>query len=151
MNTTATTATTNSNIIVGDNHININSLGYIGPKDRYKTEILEEAYNDLANKQKQSKFGGAVAGIDKQGNLITIYITKVIYQKPATIVFWSDGTKTIAKCSPYDTYNTEMGLLVCYAKRIMGSEAINKLLDDWHSLIHYDTITLADVRHRNKE
>lgn len=151
MNTTATTATTNSNIIVGDNHININSLDYIDPKDRYKTEILKEVYNDLVNKKKQLKFGGVITGIDKQGNLTTIYITKVIYQRPATIVFWSDGTKTIAKCSPYDTYNTERGLLVCYAKKMMGSEAINKLLDDWRSLIHYDTITLADVRRRNKE
>ena len=116
-----------------------------------RAKVQKEVHDKMFSEHSQPRYGGAFYSLDENGKTTLIYLKKVIYQKPATIAFWSDGTKTIAKCSPYDTYNTEMGLLVCYAKKMMGSETINKLLDDWRSLIHYDTITLADVRRRNKE
>ena len=31
-------------------------------------------------------------------------ITKVIFADPATIIFWSDGTKTVVKCEETDIY-----------------------------------------------
>ena len=33
-------------------------------------------------------------------------IKKVIYNNPATIICWEDGTKTVVKCSEGDTYDT---------------------------------------------
>lgn len=42
-------------------------------------------------------------------------IKRVIFNEPATIVFWGDGTKTVSKC--YDEeYNKKKGLLMCIAK-----------------------------------
>ena len=42
-------------------------------------------------------------------------ITRVIFNEPATIVFWGDGTKTVSKC--YDEeYDKKKGLLMCIAK-----------------------------------
>lgn len=47
-------------------------------------------------------------------------ITKVIFNDPATIVFWSDGTKTVAKCSDEDYYDKTTGLAIAVCKKIMG-------------------------------
>lgn len=44
-------------------------------------------------------------------------IEKVIFNKPATIVFWDDETKTIVKCSNEDTYSKETGLAMCICKK----------------------------------
>jgi len=38
-------------------------------------------------------------------------IKRVIFNPPATIVFWEDGTKTVVKTSPHDKYDKEKGIL----------------------------------------
>ena len=47
---------------------------------------------------------------------------KVIFNDPATIVFWKDGTKTVVKCMEGDTYNPEVGLAMCVCKKVYGSK-----------------------------
>lgn len=42
---------------------------------------------------------------------------RVMFNPPATIAFWKDGTKTVAKCSKGDEFSEYVGLLVCIAKR----------------------------------
>lgn len=49
-------------------------------------------------------------------------IDKVIFNDPATIVFWNDGTKTITKCGELDIYDPEKGLAMCFAKKLLGNE-----------------------------
>lgn len=46
----------------------------------------------------------------------------VIYNPPATIVYWNDDTKTIVKCAKGDTYNKLVGLLLCYIKKSLGND-----------------------------
>ena len=60
-----------------------------------------------------------------------IYIKRVIYNNPATIVFWSDDTKTVAKCHEDDTYSEEMGLILCCLKKLAGSSEVRALLHNW--------------------
>lgn len=48
-------------------------------------------------------------------------IKNVIFNKPATIVFWSDGTKTIVKCGENDIYDPEKGLAMAVAKKFLGT------------------------------
>lgn len=48
-------------------------------------------------------------------------IEKVIFNNPATIVFWSDGTKTVVKCSENDVYDPEKGLAMAVAKKFLGT------------------------------
>lgn len=48
-------------------------------------------------------------------------IEKVIFNKPATIVIWKDGTKTIVKCQKGDKYDKEKGLAMCIAKKTYGN------------------------------
>lgn len=55
---------------------------------------------------------------------------KVIYNNPATIVIWDDGSKTVIKCTNKDTYSKEAGLALCFMKRHMGNDnSFHKILD----------------------
>lgn len=63
-----------------------------------------------------------------------IKVTKVIYHNPATIVFWSDSTKTVVKCDKNDTYDQEKGFYIACAKKLFGNNyaavgRINKALE----------------------
>lgn len=50
-----------------------------------------------------------------------ICITDVKFNGPATIVFWSDDTKTVVKCSENDVYDKEKGLAMAIVKKIIGN------------------------------
>jgi hypothetical protein len=52
-------------------------------------------------------------------------IKKVIFNPPATIVLWKDGDKTVVHCSKDDTFNREMGLALCIAKKALGNNSRN--------------------------
>lgn len=59
-----------------------------------------------------------------------LHKTQVIYNPPATIVLWADGTRTVVKCDPKDVYDPEKGLALCYMKKALGntSRALNDVL-----------------------
>ena len=102
-------------------------------------------------KNENGKFGGLWYENGEE-----IYITKVICNPPAYIVFWSDGSKTVATCSTNEmAFDSEKALLVCVMKRMMGGEWTHKLLSDWSVEFGWDenelkfvgnSRTLSDVR-----
>lgn len=47
-------------------------------------------------------------------------IKKVLFRDPATIVFWSDGTKTVVKASN-EVYDPEKGLAMAISKKFLGN------------------------------
>ena len=49
-------------------------------------------------------------------------IEKVIFNDPATIVFWKDRSKTVTKCGEMDIYDPEKGLAMCFAKKLLGDK-----------------------------
>ena len=49
------------------------------------------------------------------------FVKKVIFNAPATIVFWYDGTKTVVKCGPNDMYDPEKGFAIAFMKRFFGN------------------------------
>lgn len=56
----------------------------------------------------------------------------VIFNDPATIVFWNDGTKTVVKCQPGDVFNAETGLTTAMLKKYMGNDnTFNRVINDW--------------------
>lgn len=59
-------------------------------------------------------------------------IKKVIFNYPATIVIWSDGTKTVVKCQPGDVYSKELGLAMCISKKFLGNAGnFNNVFKKW--------------------
>lgn len=56
-------------------------------------------------------------------------IKKVIFNNPATIILWNDGTKTVSKCHN-EKFDKEKGFAMAVAKKTVGSYAkIKKLID----------------------
>ena len=47
-------------------------------------------------------------------------IDKVIFNPPATIVFWKDGTKTVVKCKEGEEFSEWAGIALCLAKKLYG-------------------------------
>lgn len=82
-----------------------------------------------------------------------VYMKEVIYHKPATIVFWSDGTKTVCKCHD-DTYSEETGLAMCICKKMLGNKEFKRIFEAWlpeqKSLLS-TKITLKDVMAKFKK
>lgn len=54
--------------------------------------------------------------------MCNVSIRKVIFNDPATIVLWSDGTKTVVKCGPEDSYDMEKGLAMAIVKKMAGND-----------------------------
>ena len=48
-------------------------------------------------------------------------IKKVIFNDPAAIVFWSDGTKTVVKCGNNDAFDLEKGLAMAISKKFFDN------------------------------
>lgn len=63
------------------------------------------------------------------GSLRIPEIKNVIFNDPATIVFWKDGTKTVVKCQDGDEFDPEKGLAMAIAKKAYGNKGsyCNKL------------------------
>lgn len=47
-------------------------------------------------------------------------IQQVIFNPPATIVIWKDGSKTVVKCGENDIFDPEKGLAMAISKRAFG-------------------------------
>ena len=47
-------------------------------------------------------------------------IQKVIFNPPATVVIWKDGSKTVVKCGENDIFDPEKGLAMAISKRAFG-------------------------------
>lgn len=69
--------------------------------DYYKKKTL----NDVYGKSKSSTWG----------------INRVIFNDPATIVIWNDGSKTVVKASN-EPFDPEKGLAMAIAKKALGNK-----------------------------
>lgn len=59
-------------------------------------------------------------------------IKKVIFNNPATVILWKDGTKTVVKCQEGDTFDKEKGFALAYLKKLLGNDnTFNKVIKKW--------------------
>ena len=58
-------------------------------------------------------------------------IERVIFNDPATIILWNDGTKTVAKCCDGDKYDAEKGFCIAYLKKMLGTGKFSEELHKW--------------------
>ena len=63
--------------------------------------------------------GGLIIRTRRQINMQRI--KKVIFNNPATIVFWSDGSKTVVKCGENDAFDPEKGLAMAISKKFFDN------------------------------
>lgn len=56
---------------------------------------------------------------------------KVIWNKPATIVYWADGSKTVVKVRKGDKWDPEKGYAMAIVKKFMGLKKFYEAFDAW--------------------
>lgn len=81
--------------------------------------------------------GITIDGFTSPSYLVNIYLPEikdVIFNDPATIVYWEDGTKTVVKCQKEtgDSFSKETGLVMAIAKKVLGNKGnFNDILKKW--------------------
>ena len=93
--------------------------------NRYDTVIMPSNHYDCkcGNTDGDKK-------IDDESEEIDLTIDYIIYNDPATIVFWSDGTKTVVKCAPGQKFNKYFGFCAAVTKRIFGTNSlVNRIVE----------------------
>ena len=69
--------------------------------------------------------------MDKHDHIKKPQIEKVIFNNPATIVFWKDGTKTVVKCQDGDKFDEEKGLAMAICKKVYGEGYWTGVFKKW--------------------
>lgn len=75
---------------------------------------------------------------DQEAFVVSFFdIDRVIFNNPATIVFWKDGTKTVVKANGGDVFNPEVGLMACFTKKALGNKyeyygKFNKIINKYN-------------------
>ncbi len=70
-------------------------------------------------------------------------ISRILYSPPATVVFWSDGTKTVAKCAPHERFDREKGLAIACAKKLLGdgyADAFKEFREPANRVLSWDEV-----------
>ena len=71
-------------------------------------------------------------------------IKNVIFNKPATIVFWEDGTKTVVKAID-EPFDEEKGLAMAIAKKALEKGITEVVFDRGGYIYHGKVQALADA------
>lgn len=74
-------------------------------------------YKNLPNCKNNQRIACKKENKPTQKTTGRIGIQDVLFSGPATVIFWTDGTKTVAKCEKDDAYDKEKGFLVAWAKK----------------------------------
>lgn len=74
------------------------------------TQISSKRYTDYEKYELNKKYGNPFS------------IKDVIFNDPAVIVLWDDGTKTVVKCSENDIFDPEKGLAMAISKKALGNQ-----------------------------
>ena len=82
---------------------------------------------------------------------ITLYedrltVERVIFNDPATIVFFSDGTKSVVKCQKGDKYSKEAGLSLAISKRMLGNKEFHKTFEKFVEDTSLNALSSDDVK-----
>lgn len=91
---------------------------FVYPDDAHRDE-LESIQRHFLNKM-IINFKGEV-NVVRHVELET-GIKKVIFNPPATIVLWEDGTKTVVKAQNDDEFDSEKGLAMAISKKALGNK-----------------------------
>lgn len=105
--------------------------GYVYAADTDKPELMYAASEiskanrkatEAENRLNALKYAvNDVFGVAELHRKMALEIKKVIFNNPATIVFWADGTKTIVKAEN-EEFDPEKGLAMAIAKKAFGNK-----------------------------
>ena len=89
---------------------------------RKKTEKYERRNEMPVERKSTIRYNGYTSVSTSASSISVPAIKKVIFNYPATIVLWSDGSKTVVKCQDGDIYDPEKGLAMAISKKALGNK-----------------------------
>ena len=126
-----------------ENNFDENVIGYISSK---VIEILfRKNYSlkndlELTNRELDAQH---IKSIKQEKEMPKI--KKAIFNDPATIVLWDDGTKTVVRCDRLDSFDPEKGIAMAVAKKAYGNTGkYNDILGRWVGISVDDDRTIAE-------
>lgn len=142
LNSVETAKSRIKSVLFDKSYVDTDSFDYssVYPVNPYKESI--NISRDLMKHELNSIYG---IRVDKEkfnkGDYMSMFICKpdirkeikrVIFNRPATIVFWTDGTKTVVKCGENDVYDPEKGLAMAISKKALGNKGnFNEVFKKW--------------------
>ena len=69
---------------------------------------------------------------------------KVIFSGPATTIIWKDGTKTTVKCQGEDVWDDDVGIAMCYLKKMLGNKGN-------YNNIFREAMKVAEAQYKKEE
>lgn len=95
--------------------------GYIKESDKSSSANSEKTIADETEGGKNMDLKETTNKSNRKSPDFRGFIKKVKFNPPATIVFWTDNTKTVVKCNGED-YDPEKGLAMCISKKMLGDK-----------------------------
>ena len=95
--------------------------GYIKESDKSSSANSEKTIADETEGGKSMNRKETTNKSNRKSPDFRGFIKKVKFNPPATIVFWTDNTKTVVKCNGED-YDPEKGLAMCISKKFLGDK-----------------------------
>lgn len=124
-------------------HISIDTCcSYDTPYNRCETELRVAIAEEMSKTVFDALYawGKAAGYIDDSDDPKP---TKVIINDPATVVFFSDDSKVVAKAKDGDEYDPLFGIMAC-ALRKVGKNRVR--IDAWEPVIDFLSSYLADAK-----
>ena len=120
-----------------------------------KVKTLNDVWNTLTEEQKNAVYYTIGKCLEEKGIKLELHtmtkssIKRIIFNGPATIVMWSDGTKTIVRCSKEteEFDDREKAIFAACAKKLLGTNktgsnyldfirpACDEALQSWHDRV----------------
>lgn len=111
---------------------------HLGTIYKYETYVVEWDKAPNLSEAAARIFADAICKFKLDDNVTNVIanpsfeIKKVIFNDPATIVLWEDGTKTVVKVQDGDIYDEYTGLALCIAKKALGNKPnFNNVFRKW--------------------
>lgn len=118
--------------------------------DQDLIDAMAYCYNDiLTTQQCAQQYNLYIRGLYSKpsGNPnllenLKLGIEKVIFNNPATIVLWTDGSKTVVKCSEDELFDPEKGLAMAICKKVLGDQ-FKKTFKEWIPKEYSEPMTIS--------
>ena len=112
--------------------------------NRCETELRISVANEINKTMFDALYAwGKAAGYINIDEFGRIEPKKVIINDPATVVFFNDGTKAVAKAKDGDEYDPLFGIMAC-ALRKTGKNRVR--IDEWEPVIDFLSSYIADAK-----
>ena len=112
--------------------INFSAIDLKKPEFAFHIQDWKDAINRVYGEPSELKTREPYGKIVRGKNEMLDKIKNVIFNEPATIVFWDDGTKTVVKAED-EAFDPEKGLAMAIVKKTMADNHgyYNEIFKKW--------------------